>query len=100
MAEAPADALPLLRGRVKPSPTAAGGVTRKLLADLDSDSFERREAAVKRLKELGQQAEPALRAALRAKPSPEQKRRVEAVLAALPQAPQPPSARNGASCGC
>jgi hypothetical protein len=77
---------------VKPHPTAAADVTRKLLADLDGDSFERREAAVKRLKELGLQAEPALRAALRAKPSPEQKRRIEAVLAALPQAPQPPSA--------
>jgi RNA polymerase sigma factor (sigma-70 family) len=92
MAEAPADALPFLRGRVRPHPTAPAGVTRQLLADLDGDSFERREAAMKRLKGLGLQAEPALRAALRAKPSPEQRRRIEAVLAALPPAPQPPSA--------
>jgi RNA polymerase sigma factor (sigma-70 family) len=92
LAEAPDDALPFLRGRVRSHPTAAAGLTRGLLADLDGDSFERREAAVKRLKELGLQAEPALRAALRAKPSPEQRRRIEAVLAALPQAPQPPSA--------
>jgi hypothetical protein len=65
---------------------------RGLLADLDGDSFERRKAAVKRLKELGLQAEPALRAALGEKPSAEQRRRIEEVLAALPPAPQPPSA--------
>ncbi len=92
LAEAPNEALAFLRGRVKPHPTAAADVIRRLLADLDGDSFERREAAVKRLKELGLQAESALRAALRGKPTPEQKRRIEAVLAALPQAPQPPSA--------
>src|SRR5262249_18860998 len=55
--DVPNDALAILRGRVKPYPTAAADVTRELLADLDSDSFQVREAAVKRLKELGPQAE-------------------------------------------
>jgi RNA polymerase sigma factor (sigma-70 family) len=92
MAEAPKDALSLLRGRVKPYPTAPADVTRKLLVDLDSDSFARREEAVKRLKELGLPAEPALRAALQAKPSLEMKRRIEPLLAALTETPQAISA--------
>jgi hypothetical protein len=87
LADAPQDALAFLRGRVKPYPTASADVTRKLLADLDSDSFEVREAAVKRLKELGPQAGPALRAALQTKPSLEQRRRIEDLLAAAPPPP-------------
>jgi RNA polymerase sigma factor (sigma-70 family) len=89
MAEAPQDALAFLRPRIKPAPTAPPAVTRKLLADLDSDAYEVREAAAKRLKELGLQAEPALRAALKAKPSLEQRRRIEGMLAALPALPPP-----------
>jgi RNA polymerase sigma factor (sigma-70 family) len=91
LADAPNDALTFLRGRVKPSPTAPADVTRKLLADLDDSSFEVREAAGKRLKALGLQAEPALRAAVEAKPSLEQRRRIEELLAALPIVPRPPS---------
>lgn len=87
MVEAPKDALAFLRGHVKPYPTASAEVMRKLLADLDSDSFEVREAAAKRAKELGLRAEPALRTALKAKPSLEQRRRLEVLLAALPVAP-------------
>jgi RNA polymerase sigma factor (sigma-70 family) len=92
LAAAPKEALAFLRGRVKPYPTAAADVTRKLLADLDSDSFEIREAAVKRMKELGPQAEPALRAALQAKPSLEQRRRIEELLADLAKILLPPTA--------
>jgi hypothetical protein len=91
LADAPDEALPFLRARVKPYPTAPADVMRKLLADLDGESFERRETATKRLKELGLQAEPALRAALRARPSLEQKKRIESVLAALEETPQPPA---------
>jgi WD40 repeat protein len=91
LTDSPQDALAYLRGRVKPSPTAPADVTRKLLADLDSDSFAVREAAVKSMKELGLQAEPALRAALMAKPSLEQKKRIEELLAALHGVPSPPT---------
>jgi len=91
LADASQDALGFLRGRVKPYPTAPAELTRKLLADLDSDSFEVREETVKRLKELGLQAEPALRAALAAKPSLEQRRRIEPILAALSEMPEEPS---------
>jgi hypothetical protein len=89
MADSPQETLAFLLGHVKPSPTAAADVTRKLLADLDSDSLEVREAAVKRLKELGPQAEPALRAALQEKPSLEQRRRIQELLAAAPHPPTP-----------
>ncbi|HEY7423020.1 MAG TPA: hypothetical protein VH682_02145, partial [Gemmataceae bacterium] len=92
MAEAPKEALTFLRERVKPYPTAPADVTRKLLADLDDNSFEQRESAVKRLKKLGLQAEPALRAALQAKPSLEMKRRIESLLATLTETPQALSA--------
>ena len=91
MAEAPNEALPFLRARLKPYPTAGAEEMRSLLADLDGDSFERREAAVKRLKDLGLRAEPALRAALKEKPSLEQKRRIEAILATLTEAQPPPA---------
>jgi RNA polymerase sigma factor (sigma-70 family) len=92
LADAPQDALAFLRGRVKPYPTAPVDATRKLLTDLDSDSFEAREAAGKRLKELGLQAESALRAALEAKPSLEQRKRIEPLLAALAETTEKPSA--------
>jgi RNA polymerase sigma factor (sigma-70 family) len=85
------DALLLLQERLRPYPTAPADVTQKLLAELDDPSFERREAAVKRLKELGLQAEPALGAALRARPSLEQRKRVESELTALKETREPPA---------
>ena len=93
LSDAPNDALVLLRGHVKPYPTASADVMRKLLADLDNDSFKVRDAAAKRLKELSFQAEPALRAALKAKPSLEQRRRIEELLAAALPAPTPEELR-------
>jgi RNA polymerase sigma factor (sigma-70 family) len=94
LAEAPKDALPLLRRRIEPYPTAPVEETRSLLADLDSESFARRDAATKRLKELELKAEPALRAALRAKPALEPRRRIERLLAGLAKIPQPLTARD------
>jgi RNA polymerase sigma factor (sigma-70 family) len=91
MAEAAGEAIPLLRQRLKPVQAAADEATRPLIADLDSDSFPHREAATKRLRELGETAETALRAALRANPSAEQKRRIKALLAELEETVRPPS---------
>ena len=54
-----------------------------LVAELDNESFERRQEAVKQLKTLGWRAGPALREALNANPTPETKRRIQEVLAAL-----------------
>jgi hypothetical protein len=91
MGDTPQDALAFLRARIKPSSTPEAAAISKSVADLDSDSFKLREAASKRLKELGQQAESALRAALASKPSPEKRRRIEELLAAFQRAPSPPA---------
>ncbi len=95
LAETPGQALPLLRRHLKPALPAPDEVTRPLIADLDGKSFRRREDSVKRLTELGGRAEPALRAALAARPSLEQRQRIEALLAALTGAapPSPDSLR-------
>jgi hypothetical protein len=53
--------------------------TGSLIADLDSDSFARRDAAAKELEKLGAAAEPALRSALADQPSPEVRKRIEAI---------------------
>jgi hypothetical protein len=73
----------LLRKGLKPVAAAAVEATTPLLADLDSDTFTTRQAALQRLRELGPRAEPALRKALESNPSAEQRRQVEELLAAL-----------------
>jgi WD40 repeat protein len=79
LSETPAAAR-LLRERIKPIAPAPGDQVRDVLADLDNESFERRQAAVKRLKDWGPSAAPALRQALEANPSPEKKRLIQEVL--------------------
>jgi RNA polymerase sigma factor (sigma-70 family) len=91
LADAPADTLAWLRDKLRPIEPAPAELTRRLLADLDADSFEKRREAARRLKELGPLAGPALRQALVARPSAEQKRRIEEVLQEL-EAPAPPMA--------
>jgi hypothetical protein len=61
-----------------------------LIRQLDSDQFEQREAAARRLKTCGRAAEDALRQALKDKPSLEQKKRIESLLADLERSPRPP----------
>ncbi len=89
LAEAPDAAVPLLRQHLKPVATAPAAEMTALLADLDTDSFAKREAATKRLKELGLAAEPALRARLDANPTLELQRRIELLLKALAEIPEP-----------
>jgi WD40 repeat protein len=83
LADAPADALPLLRNNLKPDVPAPDDVTRPLLVDLDSGSFPRREKAQKALQKLGHQAGPALRRALKAPSSEEARRRIDNLLRKL-----------------
>jgi hypothetical protein len=54
------------------------------LEDLDSDQYADRESASRELAELGESAFDALQKALRADPSPEQRRRIEDLLNAAP----------------
>jgi WD40 repeat protein len=59
-----------------------------LLAALDSDQFAERDKAMTELEQLGLAVEPALHAALDAKPSLEVRRRIEAVLDKLAGGPR------------
>jgi hypothetical protein len=76
---APAEAARLLRERLRPAAVDAERV-RRLIADLDSERFATREAAVKGLKELDALAEPALREALKGNPSAEARKGINALL--------------------
>jgi hypothetical protein len=87
LADAPGQALPLLRKHLRAAKPAPAEQTRPLLADLDSDQFGKREAAAERLRALGDRAAGALREALQARPSLEKRRRLEALLKALEEPP-------------
>jgi RNA polymerase sigma factor (sigma-70 family) len=90
LAAAPRQAVPLLAARVRPVAVVPAARTASLLADLDSDDFAVRQKAAVALEELGESAGPALRRALAAGPSPEVRRRVEALLHKLrKEAPEP-----------
>jgi hypothetical protein len=82
---APAEALALLQKELKPAPgepLTAKDIER-LIADLDDDSFDRRERASKALEQAGRRVRPALLRTLEAKPSPEKKRRLAELLDAI-----------------
>src|SRR5262249_36036994 len=82
LADRPERAGALVRERVKPVRAADDAAVRGLVAKLDAPGFAAREAAEKQLRELGETAVPALRAALKAGGSDEQKGRVGRVLTA------------------
>jgi hypothetical protein len=71
-----------LRRRLSPVRSVEGEV-KELVAKLDSDQFEEREAATRRLEVLGRAALPVLRQVLREKPTAEQQRRIESLLEGL-----------------
>jgi RNA polymerase sigma factor (sigma-70 family) len=86
LAAPPGRAVGLLRGHLRPvSPLDAAGQRRlrRWLADLDGDDFPTRQRAARELEALGELAEPALRAALEAGPTPEVRRQIEGLLEAL-----------------
>ena len=77
---APNESVTLLGRKVRP--VAAPDVNRlaRLIADLDSETFATREAATKELTDVGDLAEPALRAAVEKSSSAEARRRCEVLL--------------------
>jgi hypothetical protein len=83
LAFSPEKTLPVLKKNLKPAQPADSRLLRRLLGDLDSDTFETREKARKELEELGDRAAGALQAALKNKPSLEAHRRIEALLKRL-----------------
>jgi RNA polymerase sigma factor (sigma-70 family) len=88
LADASAQSVPFLKERVQPAVMDRERIAR-CLKDLDSEDFETREKAEAEL-QLGDLAEPALRQVLETKPSPEVRRRVDALLRYLgPAVPAP-----------
>jgi hypothetical protein len=78
----PAEAVPFLQLRLKPTAVDASRIAR-LLADLDSDRFQQREKATQELEALGETAEARLRQALAGQPSAEVRRRLKGLLIKL-----------------
>lgn len=79
-----------LQERLRPAEAPDEKRLTRLLADLDSDAFETREAANRELARFGEPAEAALRRALNNRPSLEMKRRIEDLLNKLEPGPLPP----------
>lgn len=77
----PQQAVALLGERLRPTPAVPPERLRQLLSDLNSSQFRQREAATKEWSDLEEQAEPALRDALKGNLSAEQRRRIESLLA-------------------
>jgi WD40 repeat protein len=94
LAARPPQALRLFRDRLRPTTEPPAAKLRPLIAELDSPEFERREAARRQLTAFGEAAVPALRAALRAGPSAQQRRSVEQILGAVRGARSPEALRN------
>jgi len=88
LVKAPRRSLPLLRERLRPVQPATAERFAAWIKDLDSDGFETRENATRELGQLEESGAPLLRKVLQANPSPEVRRRVEALLAKL-DAPVP-----------
>jgi RNA polymerase sigma factor (sigma-70 family) len=83
LADDPGPSVSFLRERLRPVQAAPPELVRSLLDDLDCSRFPVREAAEQKLRELGERAGSALREALKAKPSLERRRRIEALLTSL-----------------
>jgi hypothetical protein len=78
------DAVGFLAPRLKPAESITARSLRQALADLDSDRFAVRQAAEKRLAGWQGRAGPALRDALKKKPSLDKRRRIDRILATPP----------------
>jgi RNA polymerase sigma factor (sigma-70 family) len=89
LANAPAQAVPILRDRLRPAVALPADELQRLLQDLDSPRFPRRAEASRRLAEFREDAEPTLRQALADKPSAEARQRLERILAGPRLVPAP-----------
>jgi hypothetical protein len=82
--------VPFLAECLRPVPRIEVERLTRLIADLDSAQFQVRSRASQELEQLGELAEPALRRALAGHPSPEVRRRLEALLAGVEDRTWPP----------
>jgi hypothetical protein len=79
---APVDAVKMLQRRVKAARAQSLEGAPRLIAELDSDDFEVRQAAAAALKRLGRWATPLLRKALASKPSQNTRLHLKRLIAA------------------
>jgi RNA polymerase sigma factor (sigma-70 family) len=84
LAAAPEQALPLLRGSLRPVAPVPAERLRNLIAQLDDDDFNVRERATEDLAKLGGAANGALRQALEGQPSAELRQRLQRLLESGP----------------
>jgi WD40 repeat protein len=77
---APADAVALLRSRLKPVENVDEKRLARWIAELDAGEFAVREKATEELRKLDKLAEPALRQALASRPTLEMRRRLQGLL--------------------
>jgi WD40 repeat protein len=82
LAASPAASLPFLNAHFLPAAEAGAKRVGKILADLDSDAFQTREAASRELIQLREWMEPTLRRMRENNPTPEIRRRLDAILSA------------------
>src|SRR5262249_40035526 len=83
LALAPGQAVPLLRGRLRPAPPADAGRGARLVAGRAGGRLGVRRQAMQELADRGPLAEPALRRALQDRPPLETRQRVEQLLQKL-----------------
>jgi WD40 repeat protein len=79
----PRKAVPFLGERLKPAAAPDARHVARLIADLDADEFGLRESARRDLEKLGELALPALREALKGRPSAEQRRALEELVSGV-----------------
>jgi len=94
LADMPEQVVEFMRDRLHPVSAPSSEELARLIADLDSPQFARRESATKQLSELGELADAALRKALSKTPPLEARRRIEALLAQPSMARTPEARRN------
>jgi hypothetical protein len=76
-------AVAFLAGRLRPAASPDARRLANLLKELQSDRYDARQKATAEIEEIGDQAEPALRAVLQGKPALETRQRVERLLAQI-----------------
>lgn len=90
---APKQSVALLRERLTPIIAADGGKTRQWIADLESEKFAVRQAAMKELEKIGEQIKSPIQKAMQGNVSLESRHRLEQILNALPDIPGPTTLR-------
>lgn len=93
LAAFPAQALPVLRQRLKPVPAVDSPRIARLVADLEKDDFNERKKAAAELRQLGDLALPALRQANEARHGDIQRRILEKMESQYPTRDQLPALR-------